>query len=119
MKVYCNNKAATSIAHNMVLDDRTNHVEVDQHFIREKLNNGLIFMPYIPTTDQISDIFTKGLHKKQFDSLIGQMTMEDIFKPAWGGVLTVDKWKICLGYCRILRDLVAVSFCKHSFSQLQ
>jgi hypothetical protein len=55
---------------------------VDKHFIKEKLESGLICMPYIPTAEQIVDIFTKGLHKKQFDILMGKLTMEDIFKPA-------------------------------------
>ena len=82
MKLYCDNKAAISIAHNPVLHDRTKHVEVDKHFIKEKLESGLICMPYIPTAEQIADIFTKGLHKKQFDVLMGKLTMEDIFKPA-------------------------------------
>ena len=82
MKLYCDNKAAISIAHNPVFHDRTKHVEVDKHFIKEKLESGLICMPYIPTAEQIADIFTKGLHKKQFDVLMGKLTMEDIFKPA-------------------------------------
>ena len=64
MKLYCDNKAAISIVHNPVLHDRTKHVEVDKHFIKEKLDSGLICMPYIPTAEQIADIFTKGLHKK-------------------------------------------------------
>ena len=82
MKLYYDNKAAISIAHNPVLHDRTKPVEVDKHFIKEKLDSGLICMPYISTTEQIADIFTKKLHKKQFDVLMGKLTMEDIFKPA-------------------------------------
>ena len=91
MKLYCDNKAAISITHNPVLHDKTKHVEVDKHFIKEKLESGLICMPYIPTAEQIADVFTKVLHKKQFDILMGKLTMEDIFKPAWGGVL--ENWK--------------------------
>ena len=67
MKLYCDNKAAISIAHNSVHHNRTKHVEVDKHFIKEKLESGLICMPYIPTAKQIADVFTKVLHKKQFD----------------------------------------------------
>ena len=36
--LYCDNKAAHDIAHNPVQHDRTKHVEVDRHFIKEKLN---------------------------------------------------------------------------------
>ncbi|RVW69951.1 Retrovirus-related Pol polyprotein from transposon RE1 [Vitis vinifera] len=82
MKLYYDNKAAISVAHNLVLHDRTKHVEVDKHFIKEKIDNGLVCMTYIPTEEQAVDVFTKGLHKRQFDFLVGKLAMEDIFKPA-------------------------------------
>ena len=82
IKVFCDNKAAIAIAHNPVLHDRTKHVEVDKHFIKEKLEEGLICMPYIPTEEQVADILIKGLPKKHFDKLVSKLAMEDIFKPA-------------------------------------
>ena len=82
MKLYCDNKAAISIDHNLVLRDRTKHVEVDKHFIKEKLDTGQICIPYIPIEDQIADILTKGLSKRQFDNILGKLSMADIFKPA-------------------------------------
>ena len=80
MKAFCDTKVV--IAHNLVLHDRTKHVEVDKHFIKERLENGLIGMPYIPTIEQVVDILTKGLPKKQFDDLVSKLAMNDIFKPA-------------------------------------
>ena len=59
MKLYCDNKAAIAIAHNPVLHDRTKHVEIDKHFIKEKIEKWVICMPYLPTTEQIADILTK------------------------------------------------------------
>ena len=44
MKLYCDNKAAILRAHNPVLHNRTKHVEVDKHFIKEKIDNGLVHM---------------------------------------------------------------------------
>ena len=82
IKIYCNNKAAISIAHNPVLHDRTKHIEVDKHFIKEKVESGIICLPYIPTTQQVADILTKGLGTKQFKFLVGKLAMEDIFQPA-------------------------------------
>jgi len=75
MKLYCDNKAAISIAHNPVLHDRTKHVEVDKHFIKEKIDNGLVHMEHIPTGEQVADVFTKGLHTKPFDFLVGKLAM--------------------------------------------
>lgn len=82
MEVYCDNKAAISIAHNPVLHDSTKHVEVDKHFITEKLERGQICMSYILTGEQIADMLTKGLPKKQFEFLVYKLIMEDIFKLA-------------------------------------
>ena len=76
MKVFCDNKAAIAITHNPVLHDRKKHVEVDKHFIKEKLEEGLICMPYIPTKEQVADILTKGLPKKRFDKLVKQVGHE-------------------------------------------
>ncbi|RVW73428.1 Retrovirus-related Pol polyprotein from transposon RE1 [Vitis vinifera] len=37
MKLYCDNKSAINIAHNPIQHDRTKHIEIDRHFIKEKL----------------------------------------------------------------------------------
>ncbi|MBT0647308.1 Ty1/Copia family ribonuclease HI, partial [Escherichia coli] len=58
---YCDNKAAISIAHNPVLHNRTKHFEIDRHFIKEKLQEGIICTPFVPTTQQVADVLTKGL----------------------------------------------------------
>ena len=62
--------------------DRTEHVVVDKHFMKEKIEDGIICMPYILTSEQVADLLTKGLPKKQFESLIVKLAVEDIFKPA-------------------------------------
>ena len=77
MKVICDNKVgiaiAIAIAHNPVLYDRTKYVKVGKYFIKEKLENGLIVMPYMPMVEQVADILTKGLPKKQFDDLVSKL----------------------------------------------
>ena len=55
---------------------------LNKHFIKEKLDSGLICMPYISTTEQVPNILTKGLHKRQFENLISKLAIDDIFKPA-------------------------------------
>lgn len=59
---YCDNKSAINIAHNAVQHGQTKHIEVDSHFIKEKLESGLICTPYVPRQGQNADILTKGLN---------------------------------------------------------
>jgi len=45
MKFYCDNKSSISIAHNPAQHVRTKHIEVDKHFIKEKLERDMICKP--------------------------------------------------------------------------
>ena len=49
MQLYCDNKAAIDISHNLVQHDRTKHVEFDRHFIKEKLDAKIISFHFVPT----------------------------------------------------------------------
>ena len=66
MKVYCDNKAAINISHNPVHHVRTKHVEVNKHFIKEKVEDGTICMVYVPTNKQVADVLTKALSRRSF-----------------------------------------------------
>ncbi|RVW52853.1 Ubiquitin-conjugating enzyme E2 5 [Vitis vinifera] len=63
MRLYYDNKPAISIAHDPVQHDRTKHIEIDKHFIKEKLDSGLICTPYVSTGCQLANILTKGLYE--------------------------------------------------------
>ena len=63
LKLYSDNKAEISSAHNLVQHNRTKHVEIDRHFIKKKLKTSIICMSFVPTTQQLVDILTKGLQR--------------------------------------------------------
>lgn len=81
MKLYCDNKSAINIAHNPVQHDRTKHVEVDRHFIKEKLDSGTICIPFVSTGNQLADVLTKGLSGSTLQSIIGMLGMSNIHSP--------------------------------------
>lgn len=78
MKLYCDNKSTINIAHNPIQHDRTKHIEIDRHFIKEKLEEGLVCMSYVPSEHQLADVLTKGLNNSSFHDLVFKLRMEDI-----------------------------------------
>ena len=82
MRLYCGNKSAISISHNPMQHDQMKHIEIDKHFIKEKLDNGLICTPYASINHQLVDILTKGLSSTKFQANTSKLGMENIYSPA-------------------------------------
>ena len=81
LKFYCDNKAAISMALNPVQHERSKHVEIDRHFIREKVEEGIICLTFLPTHLQAADVLTKALLKLAFESCISKLDMISIYDP--------------------------------------
>ncbi|KAM0982246.1 hypothetical protein ACFX2A_015490 [Malus domestica] len=81
MKLFCDNKAARDIAHNLVQHDRTKHVEVDRFFIKEKLDSKVIEVLPIGTDDQVVDILTKAVSSNKFSRFLDKLGMCNIYAP--------------------------------------
>jgi hypothetical protein len=77
--LYCDNKVAINIANNLVQHDRTKYVEIDRHFIKDKLDEGIVCMSFVGTKEQIADVFTKGLNITYFSNVIDKMSMINIY----------------------------------------
>ncbi|WMV35107.1 hypothetical protein MTR67_028492 [Solanum verrucosum] len=61
MAVYCDSQSTLHIGRNPVFNERTKHIEVDCHFVRNLLQEGLISLHHISSDTQLTDILTKTL----------------------------------------------------------
>lgn len=74
-QLFCNNKATISISENPVQHDRTKHMEVDRHFIKENIEAGIVAFPFIRSSDQLADILTKAVGTKNFQDVLGKLSI--------------------------------------------
>jgi uncharacterized protein YbaR (Trm112 family) len=64
--VYCDNISAIYMSSNPIQHQHTKHVEINLHFVRERVALGDVRVLHVPTTFQFADIFTKGLPSSVF-----------------------------------------------------
>lgn len=79
---FCDNKSAIMLSSDSVLHERTKHIEVDVHFIREKVRDGIIIPIFVPSRDQIADMLTKPVGPSLLCDTIDKLNLLDIFAPA-------------------------------------
>ena len=65
--INCDNQSAIKLAHNPIYHVRSKHIELQYHFIREKIELNEIDLVFCNTKDNMADIFTKPLGKLKFE----------------------------------------------------
>ncbi|CAH9139488.1 unnamed protein product [Cuscuta epithymum] len=69
VQLYCDNVSASYLAVNPIQHDRSKHIKIDYHFVRERVTHGDLVVKHIPTQLQLPDIFTKNLSRQRFEIL--------------------------------------------------
>jgi hypothetical protein len=95
VSLHCDNNSAIKIAANPVFHERTKHLEIDLHFVREKILNGVINTVKVDSANQITDVLTKGFDTVQHKFLVKKLGLMDLYQISnEGGMLRNRTHKI-------------------------
>jgi len=75
--LYIDNKAAKDIAENPLIHNRTKHIDVRYHFIREKVQDGSIQAMKVASKNNLADLFTKTLPAPIFNDLVTRLGLRN------------------------------------------
>nr|GEW74089.1 putative ribonuclease H-like domain-containing protein [Tanacetum cinerariifolium] len=79
-KVMRDNEAAIQISKNRIQHVRTKHIEIDRHFIKEKLEAEIITLPFVRSQDQVADILTKAVNERTLHECLGKLNFGGLLK---------------------------------------
>jgi len=88
--LWCDNLGATFLASNPAFHARTKHIELDYHFVREKVADGSLRVQFICSQDQLADALTKPLSSFRFHQLKDKLTVTSV-SSCLRGRISADK----------------------------
>ena len=69
ISILCDNTSAISISKNLVMHSKTKNIPIKYHFLHEHMLEQKVKLEYVPSKEQVVDIFTKPLPKEAFEYL--------------------------------------------------
>ena len=73
--IMCDNQSCIKLSENLVFHDWSKNIDIQCHFVRDFVQQGVVQLSYTPTGEQVSDILTKALGRTKFDYFGEKMGM--------------------------------------------
>ena len=77
--IKCDNTSAINLSKNSIQYSRMKYIDIRHHFIRDHVQNENIILEFVPTKNQLADIFTKPLNADRFEQIRGELGLCDPF----------------------------------------
>ncbi|GKC61151.1 ribonuclease H-like domain-containing protein, partial [Tanacetum coccineum] len=97
--VYCDNVSVVYLYYNSVQHQRTKHIEIDIHFVRDLVAASQVRVLHVPSRYQYADIFTKGLPSALFEAFRTSLSVRWPTRSNCEGVLVISRWILVVISC--------------------
>ena len=78
LRLNCNNQGAIALAKDNKFHSRTKHIDLQFHFIREAVEDNKLSVTYIPTEENMANIFTKALARPKFEGFVERLGLREV-----------------------------------------
>ncbi|CAL1680928.1 unnamed protein product [Lasius platythorax] len=88
-KLFCDNRAAIDFAKNRIERNKTKHIDIAFHNVREKIDSGILMLSYVPSVLNVADILTKAISRKTYEEHVEKLGLRFSTKFKSGGMIGV------------------------------
>jgi hypothetical protein len=65
--IHCDNQSCVKLSENHVFHDKSKHIEIKYHYIKDMVQRKAVHVRYLSTQEKVADIFTKPLARTKFE----------------------------------------------------
>ena len=81
---YCDNQSCVKLSENLVFHDKSKHIEIKYHYIKDMVQRGAVKLQYVVMDEQIADVLTKPLARVKFEYFREKLGVLQIKVPSKG-----------------------------------